>query len=136
MANSFIYDLAMALIPGAVAGYYVGLLMAKHAKFNSLKHEALRCIRRIDYLPQGHGSALREVNWVKELPQIASELFHLKHRRAGEDLMAIATRASQLANGGHATAPIGAVQAQVEDWQRRVRQMRPGWRYVLPWGQI
>lgn len=136
MANSFVYELAMALVPGAVAGYYSGLLMAKQAKFNSLKHEALRCIRRIDYLPQGVGTALRETDRVKDLLLIASELFHLRHRRAGENLMAIAKHASQLINGGHATTPVDAVQAQVEDWQRRIRQLRPGWRFILPWGQI
>lgn len=136
MADHFGYDLVMALIPGAAAGYYSGLLMAKQAKFNSLKHEALRCIRRIDYVPQGPGTALRETDRVKELFLIASELFHLRHRRAGESLMAIATSASQLANRGHATTPIEAVQAQIEDWQLRIRQIRPGWRFILPWGQI
>ena len=50
MANGFVYELAMALVPGALAGYYSGLLMAKQAKFNSLKHESLRCIRLIDYM--------------------------------------------------------------------------------------
>ena len=44
------YDLAMAVLPGSIAGYYSALLTAKFSKFNSLKYEALRIARYIDFI--------------------------------------------------------------------------------------
>jgi hypothetical protein len=135
MANGFVYELAMALVPGALAGYYSGLLMAKQAKFNSLKHESLRCIRLIDYMGDERRTDLQHTDRVKELHLIASELFHLKHRSAGEKLLIIARQVTALIASAR-DVPVETVAANFAQWQKELRALRPDWRFFLPWGQI
>ena len=137
MANSFMYDVAMALIPGTAAGYYSGLLMSKQAKFNSLKHEALRCIRVINFVGDEQRSELSNTERVNDLHLIASEYFHLKHQRAGEGMLIIAREAgATLASSKLTAISVESFMAQAEQWQKQIRALRPGPRFLLPWGQI
>ncbi|WP_206861296.1 hypothetical protein [Lysobacter changpingensis] len=135
MANSFIYELTMALVPGALAGYYFGLLMAKQAKFNALKHEALRCVRVIDYMGDERRTDFQHTERVKELHLIASELFHLKHRGAGEKLLIIVRQVTDLIASSR-EVPVETTASNFARWQKELRALRPGWRFILPWGQI
>ncbi|GAA4788417.1 hypothetical protein [Lysobacter hankyongensis] len=137
MPNSFAYELTMALVPGAVAGYYSGLLMAKQAKFNSLKHEALRCVRAINYVGDEVQTNLQRADRVDDLHLIAFELLLLKHRRAGEGMLALARRAESLvASCKLGKVPVEQVMASLSQWQEDIRALRPGLRFLLPWGQI
>jgi|SRR5690606_2677990 len=137
MSSSFAYDLSMALIPGAVAGYYAGLLMAKQSKFNALKYEALRCVRSINYVGDDDGTVLLKDERVDELHLIASEMLHLKHKRAGGNMLALARTAENLvAECKLGKVSVHVVMAELERWQRTIRGLRPGLRFVLPWGQI
>lgn len=137
MPNAFAYDLAMALIPGSIAGYYSGLLMAKQAKFNSLKHEALRCIRVINFVGDEYQTSLQRADRVNDLHLIASELLHLRHRGAGMALLDIARGAESLvASCNQGSVPVQTVMSNLDGWQKRIRSLRPGMRFFMPWGQI
>ena len=137
MSNDFAYDLAMALIPGTVAGYYAGLLTAKQAKFNSLKSEALRCVRSINYIGDDQKTDLHKTEKSEDLHLIASELLQLKHRRAGEQLLEIAGEiANVVASCQLSSLPVHGVMSNLEKWQERIRALRPGVRFLVPWGQL
>ena len=137
MTDSFAYDLAMALIPGTVGGYYAGLLMAKHSKFSSLIHESLRAIRSVTYMGDNYRIESLQADRVEELQLIASELLGLKHRRAGEQLLQIAKEFRLLVASCEMSAVSPeAFDRKVTEWQERVRGLTPGLRFLLPWGQI
>lgn len=137
MPSTFAYDITMALIPGAVAGYYSGLLMSKQAKFNSLKHEALRCVRSINYIGDDQRTDLEGYERVNDLHLIASELLHLRHRRAGENMLKIAREAeTMVASCKLSNVSVNDVMSSLDQWQERTRALRPGPRFFLPWGQI
>jgi hypothetical protein len=127
----------MALIPGAVAGYYAGLLMAKQSKFNALKYEALRCVRSINYVGDYTGTVLLKYERVNELHLIASEMLHLKHKKAGDEMLALARTAEDLvADCRLGKVSVKVVIAELAHWQQAIRCLRPGFRFLLPWGQI
>lgn len=137
MTNGFAYDLVMALVPGAIAGYYSGLLMAKQAKFNSLKHEALRCVRSINCVGDDTQTSLQRTDRVNDLHLISSELLHLKHKRAGLNFLQISREAGNLvASCELGNVPFQKVMESLEQWQKSIRAARPGLRFLLPWGQI
>lgn len=137
MTDTFVYDLVMALIPGTIAGYYSGLLMAKQTKFNSLKHEALRCIRSVNYVGDDKSTQFQKHERLEDLHLVASELLHLKHRRAGEKVLNISYEAGNMvASFEPARIDVATVRENMEKWQKQIRELRPGLRFLLPWGQI
>lgn len=137
MSEGFLYDLAMALIPGTIAGYYSGLLTAKYAKFSSLKSEALRCVRGVSCVGDGRGTSLLDAEKVPDLYLIASELLFLKHRRAGEALSELSGEASNLVASCKLTnVPFQKFDDAQSNWQVRIRALRPGLNFFLPWGQL
>jgi len=137
MPSNLVYDVAMALVPGAISGYYSGLLMAKQAKFNSLKHEALRCIRVINYVGDETRTSLQRADRVNELHLISSELLLLKHRRAGVSLLDLSREAENLvATCELGSVPLQQVMQSLHLWQEKIRALRPDVRFFLPWGQI
>jgi DNA polymerase III delta subunit len=137
MTNNFASDLMMALVPGTVAGYYAGLLTAKQSKFSALKSEALRCVRSINYIGDEQQTDLHKTERSEELYLIASEFLQLKHRRAGENLLTIAGEVAKLvASCQMSSVPVQGVMSNITQWQERIRALRPGLRFFLPWGKI
>ncbi|MCD9124932.1 hypothetical protein [Luteimonas fraxinea] len=137
MSNNFAYDLVMALVPGTIAGYYAGLLTAKQAKFSALKSEALRCVRSIDYIGDESRTDLHSTKRSEDLHLIASELLQLKHRKAGEKLLAISGEvANVVASCSMSNVPVQGVISKIRFWQEQIRALRPGLRFFVPWGQI
>lgn len=135
--SSFGYDLVMALVPGTVAGYYSGLLMAKLSKFNALKYEAFRVVRSINYIGDDQSTQILRSDKVEDLHLIAAELFSLKHQSAGKQVMAVS---NELLNAVASCENVGysveKFKAQISDWQGRLRAIKPSRRFFLPWGQI
>ncbi|AIL09894.1 MULTISPECIES: hypothetical protein [Stenotrophomonas] len=135
--TSLAYDLLMALIPGTAAGYYSGLLMAKLSKFNALKYEALRAIRSINYMGDASNTQIISSDKSEELHLIASELFLLKHKGAGISLMQVSNELlNSIAACKHSAHPVDSFIKQISDWQARIRGLKVGRRFFLPWGQI
>jgi hypothetical protein len=137
MGQNFAYDLTMALIPGAVAGYYAGLLIAKLSKFNSLKYEALRAVRGIDYMGDATNTQILKSNKVEDLHLIGSELFQLKHTNAGETVSRVSGETlNAIATCSMTSYSVETMKQNISSWQKQLRLMRVGWRFFLPWGQI
>ncbi|WP_313204259.1 hypothetical protein [Stenotrophomonas sp.] len=135
--SSFYYDLAMALIPGTIAGYYSGLLMAKVNKFNSLKFEALRVVRSINYLGDSKNTSVTRSEKTQDLHLIASELLMFKHQKSGMKVMAISNDVlDTLAACEFAPYDVALFEKQIAKWQLTLRGIKPSARLLLPWGQI
>jgi len=135
--NNFCYDLAMALIPGTIAGYYSGLLMAKVSKFNSLKFEALRIVRSINFVGDSQITSVTRSDKVQDLHLIASELLLLKHKKSGMKVLEISNEVlNAVAACELAPYDVQLFGKQVASWQLRLRGIKPGARILLPWGQI
>jgi hypothetical protein len=127
----------MALVPGTVAGYYSGLLMAKLSKFNTLKYEALRAIRSINYMGDDQRTQILQSDKAEDLYLIASELLSLRHKKAG---MTVTLVGKDLLNAIAACKSSSyaaeKLQTQISEWQRQIREINPSKRFFLPWGQI
>lgn len=73
----------------------------------------------------------------EELQLIASELFLLKHKRAGVSLMEVNNELlNSIAACKHSAYPVDTFIKQLSDWQARIRSLKVGRRFFLPWGQI
>jgi hypothetical protein len=127
----------MALVPGTVAGYYSGLLMAKLSNFNALKYEALRVVRSIDYTGGEQSTQITRSDNVGDLHLIAAELFSLKHQIAGARVMAVSNELlNAIACCERGSYPVNNFVAQISEWQKLIRSAKPSRRFFLPWGQI
>jgi len=137
MPTNFLYDLAMALVPGTAGGYYAGLLTTKYAKFNSLKYEALRIVRRIEYFGDSEAIRLAKAENLEEVQYISSELMTLRHRRAGKELFLISANilgvCERCRSGQFSAFEMNDLMSQ---WQSSIRRLRPGWNLFVPWGQL
>ncbi|WP_295843547.1 hypothetical protein [uncultured Xanthomonas sp.] len=134
---SFGYDLAMALIPGSMAGYYSGLLIAKLSKFNALKYEALRAVRSVNHMGDDQGTQILRSDKVEDLHLIASELFSLQHKTAGMTVMAVSNDLlNAIAACETSSYDAKKLQAQLTARQGQLRAIKPSMRFFLPWGQI
>jgi len=137
MGTNFAYDLTMALIPGAIAGYYAGLLTAKLSKFNSLKYEALRAVMGINYMGDATSTQIPKSDKVQDLHLIGSELFQLKHKSAGTAVSRIGGEIlNAIATCGMTSYSVETMNQNIASWQKQLRAARVGGRFFLPWGQI
>ncbi|WP_185814577.1 hypothetical protein [Xanthomonas sp. SS] len=137
MGTSVAYDLVMALVPGSAAGYYAGLLMAKQSKFNSLKYEALRIVRGINYIRDDARTQILKSDKVEDLHLIASELFQLKHKTAGEKVLLVSREVSNaIASCEISNYSAESLMENIATWQKQLREIRVSKRFFLPWGQI
>lgn len=137
MTTDLAYDISLALVTGVAAGYYSGLLIAKLSKFNSLKYEALRVVRGINYIGDRANTQILKSDKVDDLHLIASELLHLKHKMAGRAVLRISVEVSNvLASCGEASYPAEQIMKDISNWQQQLRELRVSPRVGLPWGQI
>ena len=124
----FVDELAM----GVATGLYAAGIVTQLVRFGSLKNEALRLVREIDFrdvvpwsttLQQIREAARRFVN-------ISSDCYYLRHRRAGDSI-------NKLSNEFAAFSTHISSQQAVSDaylrWQQELRKMPPNWlRVFLP----
>lgn len=106
----------IGILTGIISGAYTGLILSKYVLFTSLRREALRIVRRIDYID---GEGYSNYESLSELILISSDFLASKHKRAGEDVMGIFNELSfeilnsnKKANGD-----------KIVDAQRRLRVM-------------
>ena len=137
MPPTFIYDLLMALIPGAIGGYYAALLISKYAKFNSLKYEALRLVRKIEYFGNHDSITITRADNLEEIQYISSELLTLKHRKAGKALFVLSAEILGIKEDCASGKISGfKMNEYISKWQSSIRKLRPGLNLFVPWGQL
>jgi hypothetical protein len=135
MSKESLFALLFSLPIGIVSGLYSSLVVTKYARFSELRREALRIVRSINYIGDDTQLTVQEPSNLGSLALIASDLYGLGHRSAGDTvnlLYDIILGANQSVVSGSMTP--SAYMAQHSDWQRQVREIGPNKRIYLPWG--
>ncbi|NYZ62569.1 hypothetical protein [Luteimonas deserti] len=135
MTKDSLFALLLSLPIGIVSGLYSSLVVTKYARFSELRREALRIIRSIDYIGDETHMTIREPRSLSSLALIASDLYGLGHRPAGDKVKSL----YDIILGANRSVVSGAMvthtyMAQHADWQRQVREIGPNKRIYLPWG--
>jgi hypothetical protein len=128
-------SLLLSLPLGVLSGGYSSLVVTKYARFSELRREALRAIRSIDFIGSGEHVEVSKTERLSDLPLIASDLFALGHRTAGEtinSLFDVILGSNLLATAGKISAP--EYGKQYLSWQVQARSIGPNRRIYLPWG--
>ncbi|EJI9985361.1 hypothetical protein ABNJ01_001009 [Salmonella enterica] len=106
----------IGILTGIISGAYTGLILSKYVLFTSLRRETLRIVRRINYID---GEGYSNYESLSELILISSDFLALKHKRAGEDVMAIFNELNlEVLNSNEKTNG-----DKIVDAQRRLRMM-------------
>ncbi|MEI3777053.1 hypothetical protein [Pectobacterium brasiliense] len=106
----------IGILTGIISGAYTGLILSKYVLFTSLRREALRIVRRIDYID---GEGYSNYESLSELILISSDFLASKHKRAGEYVMGIFNELSfEILNSNKKTNG-----DKIVDAQRRLRVM-------------
>lgn len=106
----------IGILTGIISGAYTGLILSKYVLFTSLRRETLRIVRRINYID---GEGYSNYESLSELILISSDFPALKHKRAGEDVMAIFNELNlEVLNSNKKTNG-----DKIVDAQRRLRMM-------------
>ncbi|ATA22841.1 hypothetical protein BIY26_23055 [Brenneria goodwinii] len=104
----------IGVLTGIISGAYTGLILSKYVLFTSLRREALRIVRRIDYID---GEGYSNYESLSELILISSDFLASKHKRAGEEVMVIFKELnSEISNSNKKTKG-----EKIVDAQRRLR---------------
>lgn len=102
----------IGILTGIISGAYTGLILSKYVLFTSLR----RIVRRINYID---GEGYSNYESLSELILISSDFLALKHKRAGEDVMAIFNELNlEVLNSNKKTNG-----DKIVDAQRRLRMM-------------
>jgi len=118
---------------GIATGLYTGGLVTQLVRFASLKNEALRLVREIDFgddlVPWS--TTIQQINQAqRRFVNISSDFYYLRHVRAGNTI-------NELSNEFAAFSPNIPAAQVVSDaylrWQQTLRKMPPNWlRVFLP----
>ena len=81
-----IENIIIGVMTGIISGGYTGLVISKYILFTSLRREALRIIRRIDYID---GQGYSNYESLPEMVLISSDLLSLNHQKAGDGIMGV-----------------------------------------------
>lgn len=73
-------NIVIGITTGIISGAYTGLIISKYILFTSLRREALRIIRRIEYVS---GKGYSKTESLPEILLISSDLLSLNHKKAG-----------------------------------------------------
>ena len=84
MSADSILSLLLGIPIGIISGLYTGIIVTRYARFAELRNETLRIIRSIDFVHEAPNILVSNDQDVSKLALIASDLFFLSHRTAGE----------------------------------------------------
>jgi hypothetical protein len=118
---------------GIATGLYTGGVVSQLVRFGSLKNEALRWVREIDFGEElvPWSTTIQQINQAqRKFVNISSDLYYLRHVRAGNTI-------NELSDEFGAFSPNMPAAQVVSDtylnWQKKLRKMPPNWlRVFLP----
>ena len=119
-------SLTSSLPIGVIAGLYSGLIITRYSRFTSLRSEAIRIVRTIDYMASNNNLVITRTEELPKLFLIVSDLLSLKHRKAAETLStlnAAILESNALAERGQITS--GVYDQRYLHWQKMIREMSP-----------
>lgn len=119
-------SLLLGIPIGVISGLYSGLIVARYQRFADLRSQVLRVIREIDFIKEESRIAFPKRKDVPELFLVASDFLFLKHRRAGESTLKLASEINEalyLASNGNIDYEV--FQARYSAWQDAGRSLGP-----------
>lgn len=138
MSADSLLSILLSIPIGVISGLYTGLIVTRYARFAELRNEALRIIRTIDFVHEAPKILVFNDQDISRLVVIASDLFFLSHRNAGEKVIKL----SNDIQGTNKEARDGRVSIrEYEDhysrWQAVARDLPPSKRVIWRlWGKL
>ena len=126
MSAETLISFLLGIPVGVISGLYSGLIVARYQRFADLRSQVLRVIREIDFIDEASRINFPRRKDVPELILTASDFLFLKHRRAGENTLRLAseiTEALNLASKGKMEYEV--FQVRYSAWQHAGRSLSP-----------
>ena len=117
---------------GIAIGLYTGGVVTQLVRFGSLKNEALRLVRKIDYgnLVEWAATIQQIKEAQRKFSNISSDFYYLGHRCAGNEINKLSNELGAFSPNIPATGTVGDAYL---GWQQAVRKMPFNWlRVFLP----
>jgi hypothetical protein len=124
-------SLMLGIPIGVVTGLYSGIIVSRYSRFAELRNQLLRIIRTIDYMEEQSRVDITNDQDVGKIDIIISDLFFLKHKKAGEKMCSVLEsiyRMKMLATSGK----INVLQYEEYylEWQKVVQSLTPN-KFIL-----
>ena len=138
MSADSILSLLLGIPIGIISGLYTGIIVTRYARFAELRNETLRIIRSIDFVHEAPKILVSNDQDVSKLALIASDLFFLSHRTAGEKVNELSKNipaTNYEARSGRIS--IGEYGDRYSRWQTIARELPPSKRVIWSlWGKL
>jgi hypothetical protein len=124
------------MITGVMSGLYTAFVSERVQRFYQIRNEALRRIRSIDFIFDDPNFKATRTNMQladaqHEFGLLASELYGLGHKRAGDVLKKMA---NEFASIGSMPSVPSDFEETYSRWQTELRGLPPSrWVYYRPW---
>lgn len=129
---SVLLSIPIGVCTGLISGLYGGIVVARYSAFDSLKKEALRVVRTIDYFSEGSGIRVSNHHDIVQLPLIASELLGDGHRETGRVVLDAFSRLNEIVESArHGKIGYSEFSDIMRDLQVNLRCAKPSWLRLL-----
>ncbi|MAK56545.1 MAG: hypothetical protein CML17_12000 [Pusillimonas sp.] len=133
----FNLNLFSGIVAGVISGVYSGLIMARIARFYEVKAQALRLVRRIDFVINNKGLTFTRPMKQGELSLLAAELIQLQHRSAAKRFFEIDIQITTIQHGAKAHGQhANVIHELYRGWQKLIREASPNWGAILLYGRL
>ena len=120
------FELLTNILVGVLTGLLSSWFVTKFALFSSLRSDALRMIKRIDYIWKAKPKLSNHENATSDLNLIATDLLYFGHRNAGEKLLKITQELSQsLREASSGALSYETYDSRYEKFRSKIRQLKP-----------
>ncbi|MEA9885243.1 hypothetical protein VDG05_12965 [Xanthomonas campestris pv. raphani] len=119
-------ELLTNILVGVMTGLLSSWLVTKFARFSSVRGEALRIVKRIDYIWEMGPKFFNHESSSSDLFILASDLLYLGHGLAGDKLIAISQDLTQVLSDAQAG------KLSYEDFDKRYNEFQSRVRLLLP----
>jgi hypothetical protein len=126
MSTETLISILLGIPIGVISGLYSGLIVARYQRFADLRLQVLRVIREIEFTKEESRIDFPRRKGVPELVIVASDFLFLKHRRAGESTLQLASEIEEalyLASKGKIGYEV--FHARYSGWQDAGRSLGP-----------
>lgn len=130
-------NILIGLGTGLLTGCYSGWIVARASRFYAVRGQILHILRRTDYMEESGRIDYGGFERLPEFMDFASELFYLKHKRAGMDLLDLkASILAALDRCEKGTITGEEMRKLDAEWQTRCRGLRANPIAILITGRL
>jgi len=119
-------SLITGIIAGVITGLITGYCVTRMARFADLRNDARRIVWGIEFMYHGGSTPqIRENRPVGELAYVSAELYSLKHKGAGDTILALLKEIRGTLQSPPTTC--AEMNERYSNWQRICRELKPNW---------